>query len=59
MSAVEIPFEELFVTKKVLYRNRVHYVTNVFLNGLCVISPKGEDKTFHVKHLELQEVKSK
>ena len=42
--------DELYVTQPVYWRNRLHYITNIFVNGKIVISPKGANKYYTVHY---------
>jgi len=47
---------ELYVTMKVEWRNKLHYITNIYLNGKIIISPKGIDKYYTIHYTELKEI---
>ena len=48
----------LYVTQLVMWHGREHYITNIYLNGIVTVSPKGVDKYFKTHYTELGIVKN-
>lgn len=47
-------FEDVYITMKIVWRNKICYVLNIFQSGIIVISPKGENKIYHVKSSDIK-----
>lgn len=53
----KLKLEEIYITMIVMYRDKIHYVTNIFQNGKIQISPKGKDEYLIKHYTELSKYK--
>jgi hypothetical protein len=58
ISQFSMELETLYVTQLIQWRNKPCYITNIFVNGTLVVSPKGIDKYYKIHYTEINLVES-
>lgn len=53
----KIKFSDIFISQIVFWKNREHFVLNIFLNGKILISPRSSDKIYQIHFTELDGIK--
>jgi hypothetical protein len=55
---MENNLNDFYVSQKVLFKNRICYILNIFLNGKMKISPKNSDKEYTVHFSEVKKIEN-